>query len=350
MKRLLILLLLLCGQAWGQVTSSETDSGVKTWDFGWKYQPEESQRVAEKLAFYSAQVNSLPFRDDVTSLNYAFLCKAMGAKTLPTLDQGNVGACVGFATCRAAGITAAADIFHRREQETWVADFSPEALYAIGREVAGQLGSWDGSTGAWSVEGLQKIGTLHRLVYEPAGAEKVSLLLYEPARAKAWAARGVPQQLKPIAGEHRFLAAALVETVEKAKASLQNGYPLITCSMMSYGNVRDQDGFLRSSGRNWAHAMVVAAYRAANTGREGYLILNSWRAVSHDNGWVTGPIWPAEDQPYPQPIGSFWISPADLLEHLKYGDTWAISGYQGFVGKELAWEEVFSQAGGKTRD
>lgn len=273
----------------------------------------------------------------------------MGIKTLPTLDQGNVGACVGFATCRAAAITAAADIFHRQESEEWVADFSPEALYAIGREVAGQLGAWDGSTGAWSVEGLQKIGTLHQLEYESTSG-KISLLGYDPSRAKSWAARGVPSDLKTVAGEHKFLAAAQVSTIAEAKASLQNGYPLIVCSMISYGRTRDADGFLAASGKNWAHAMCVAAYRAASTGREGFLILNSWKADSHSSGWVTGPIWPPESAEYPQPIGSFWVSPQDLLKHLTYGDTWAISGYQGFLRKQLSWEEVFSQAGGKTRD
>ena len=245
MTRIIILLLLLCSQAWGQVTSTSTDLGSKTWDFGWEYKPAETERVAKKLAFYSAQVRALPYRDDITSLNYALLCKAMGVKTLPTLDQGNVGACVGFATCRVAAMTAAADIYHRRENEAWVADFSPEALYAIGREVSGQLGVWDGSTGAWSVEGLQRIGTLHRLEYGE-GAQKISLLNYDPRRAKDWAALGVPDELKTIAGEHKFLAAAQVDTIQQAKASLQNGYPLITCSMISYGRQRDADGFLRA--------------------------------------------------------------------------------------------------------
>lgn len=346
MARIVLILLLLCGQAWGQVTSTEADSGVTVYDFGWQHEPEETERVAESLAFYAAQVNSLPYNDELTSLNYAFLARAMGVKTLPTLDQGNVGACVGFATSRAAGITAAADIFHRRESEQWVADFSPEALYAIGRQVAGQLGLWDGSTGAWSVEGLQKIGTLHQLEYGD-----VNLLKYDTSRAKLWAARGIPSDLLPIAGEHRFLAAALVDTVEKAKASLQNGYPLITCSMISYGRQRDADGFMRASGKNWAHAMCVAAYRTRGppSGREGFLILNSWRADSHSSGWVTGPIWPKEDAEYPQPIGSFWVTPEDLLKHLQYRDTWAISGYQGFTRKEISWEEVFSQAGGIER-
>lgn len=338
--RFLTVLLLLVSSALGQ-----SESQPRFTNYGWYPAPEEVTKVADKLKFYSDQIQALPVRDDTSALNYAFLCQLLDVKILPTLDQGPVGACVGFATARAADITAAADICHRREAEEWRALFSPEALYAIGRQQAGRLGTWDGSTGAWSVDGLQKLGTLHQLTYD-----ETDLTAYSPARAKAWAAQGVPSGLLPTAKEHPFLSAGLVTTTEQAKAALQNGYPLITCSMISYPSVRDSDGFLKANGRRWAHAMCVAAYRSASTGREGFLIINSWRCSSHSNGWVTGPIWPTEDADFPQPIGSFWVSPADLQLHLSYNDTWAISGYQGFAKRELEWPEVFSQAGGTTRE
>ena len=356
MNRLLLSLLLICSTASGaepikRYFTTPNDKLPKVYNFGWQQDDAETARVAKTLEVYNQQVAKLPYRDDLTALVYAYLCRAMNVRILPTLDQGPIGSCVGFATTRAAGITAAADILHRKESEEWVADFSPEALYAIGRQAAGRLGSWDGSTGAWAVEGLQKIGTLHRTKYE-VGASPFDLTAYEPSRARSWASQGIPETLLVVAKEHPFLSAALVDTVDKAKASLQNGYPLITCSMISYPNNRDAQGFLPATGERWAHAMCVAAYRsrAPPSGREGFLILNSWAATSHDSGWVTGPIWPTIDDDFPQPIGSFWITPSDLEKHLSFGDTWAISGYEGFKVRELDWEEVFSQAGGVTRE
>lgn len=345
--RAIILLLLLCGHAWGQAESAAPAPAPaeKKYDFGWVNDPPSAARVAAQLKVYGEQVQALPWRDDITALDYVFLCKAMNVKILPSLDQGKVGSCVGFATTRAAGITAAADILHRGEPEQWLVDFSPDALYAIGRQAAGRLGAWDGSTGAWAVDGLQKIGTLHRKRYDDA-----DLTEYNEARTREWARQGLPGSLLDLAKEHLFLSAAPVTTVEQAKASLQNGYPLIVCSMISYPNKRDELGFLPATGERWAHAMCCAAYRAASTGREGFLILNSWRAPAHNQGWVTGPIWPPDTDEYPQPLGSFWVTPQDFAKHLSFGDTWAVSGYQGFRKRDIDWTQVFSQAGGKERE
>ena len=77
--------------------------------------------------------------------------------------------------------------------------------------------------------------------------------------------------------------------------------------------------------------MAFTAYRGKSSGREGFLCQNSW-----GNNWNDGAIYPND-----QPHGSFWVSPEDLLFHLKQDDAYSISDYQGFKRRNLTWEEIF---------
>jgi hypothetical protein len=77
--------------------------------------------------------------------------------------------------------------------------------------------------------------------------------------------------------------------------------------------------------------MALSSYRGEKSGKEGYLLQNSW-----GDSWVSGPIFP-EDMPH----GSGWITASDVMHYIKQGDTFSIAGYEGFKKRDIKWEEVF---------
>ena len=107
--------------------------------------------------------------------------------------------------------------------------------------------------------------------------------------------------------------------------------------------VRDKDGFLSAQG-SWAHCMAVVAYRCPSSGREGFLVWNSWRADAHDrDAWVGGPVWPDQTMPH----GSFWISVKDMDRIVRQKGSYVLGNYDGFEKRELTISEAFGTAGGK---
>ena len=71
------------------------------------------------------QLDALPYEQGKSAFPYRHLFRALaGSKhvrggRLRSLNQGNFGSCVGFATGRACDVVAACDIYQRGQAETW---------------------------------------------------------------------------------------------------------------------------------------------------------------------------------------------------------------------------------------
>lgn len=308
---------------------------------GWD--PRHAKAAADQLAritdrLYGADVAAIVARsagDNRTVLLYQYL--AQSGESADAWDQGQFGSCVGFATARACSESYAVEVFWRKEHEKWVRSFSPEAAYAMSRMIANQLGNWEGSTGAWACDAIREWGTLVQQDYGEGSDPELDLSKYNIQRLGQWQRKGMPASLITEAKKHPVRATTRVKSTDEAKALLQSGYALVTCSQESYGSgVRDQLGFVRNDGRNgWAHAMEVSAYRGDDTGREGFLIINSWSPR-----FGSGPKWPED-----QPDGSFWVTVASLAEHIAAGDTWAIGDIEGFSYRRLTLREAIDVGG-----
>lgn len=336
MQKFLILFLL--------IFSNSTLGAEKPQYFGWI--PHQKSEKHLQKTIYDEQLSELVKWNDDTqdAYLYRFLYQAMkDAKQLnqseiqsgrlDSLDQGQVGSCVGYGTSIALDTLMAANAYHKKQLlQIWLSRVHPPAIYAIGRNEHRQ--GFDGSTGIWQVEGLQKYGSLHRLKYDSYDLTQVNQM-----DARKWASQGLPGNLLEDAKEHKLVNYALVDTLDKAKAALQNGYPLILCSSIGYNNQRDQNGFLRRQG-SWMHCMACTGYRSADTGKEGYLIIQSW-----GNNWAGGPIFPDD-----MPQGAFWVTPQDLMAHLREKDSFALSDYQGFKRREIKWLDVFNFNGEISED
>jgi hypothetical protein len=198
-----------------------------------------------------------------------------------------------------------------------------EALYGMGREISGGLGLADGSYGAAMAKAMVQWGLISYAKLGELGYDTT----YSGQRAKSWGWHGAPQKVKDAAAACKLGAAALVDSNEAGIAALQAGHPFAICTGMGFTMTRDQDGFVRRKG-HWGHCMCCAGYRSKKeTGRDGFLILQSW-----------GPQTPDGPLALDQPSFSFWIEPQDMATILSEGDSFAISGSPGFGAKSLPAE------------
>lgn len=323
MKKILIFLLLV-----------STGFAQEPVNFGWS-PPSQEEKALSKDNQYTQQLQELvKYNDDSEVLLYRLIYRALkdnnqltqeelDSGRLNSINQGSIGECIGAGTARALDATMACDIYTRKENEIWKSLANVEGIYAIGR--LDNLGRGDGSTGIWSVSGLNKYGTLHRLLYGESDLRST-----KPIQGREWAERGLPKDLIEKAKEHKVIASALVRTPDEVKAALQNGYGIILCSDVGYNNTRDRLAFLKRQG-SWNHCMACLGWRPASSGREGFLIAQSW-----GNDWANGPIYPSDCI-----YGGFWITPDDLKAHLRSEDCYAIAGFEGFKKRNLKWDEIF---------
>jgi len=169
-----------------------------------------------------------------------------------------IGDCVSFGSAHAIDYTYCTDIQLKGKNYEFVAITSTEDIYGGSRVQIGkgQLGSEDGSIGAWAAQYVHDYGTLVRQAYENDDLTK-----YSGQRAREWGMpnKGVPNYLVGYAKEHRIKTVSLVRTYEEVRDSICNGYAVTVASNQGFSNVRDQDGFLKPQG-NWGHQMCATPY------------------------------------------------------------------------------------------
>jgi intein/homing endonuclease len=242
--------------------------------------------------------------------DHSFICNGYGIHN-----------CVSMGAAYAVDIIKAVDIFLNKEFEEWVAETATEDIYAGSRVQIGkgQIGSDDGSLGAWAAEYVSKFGALARQKYG-----NIDLSKYDAQRAKSWGmpSVGVPAELIPIAKEHSVLTVSQVKTYNEVRDLIVNGYAVTIASNQGFSNKRDSEGFAKPEG-NWAHQMCIIAVDDEYK-RPGVLVQNSWGV------WNSGP------KRHNQPDGSFWVDAQEIENRiLKSGDCWAFSGYNGFKPQKL---------------
>jgi hypothetical protein len=152
---------------------------------------------------------------------------------------------------------------------------STEAIYALSRIEYGNYNasSKDGSFGAWAAIAVRQGGTISRQtlaeLYPEEGGD------YNWQRNWRWGANGLPDELEPIAHEHRIRQTKLIHTFEEARDAIANGYPIAVDSSQEFSLERDDDGFARPQG-TWHHCMKFIASRDDH--RLGLLCMNKGSA------------------------------------------------------------------------
>lgn len=189
-------------------------------------------------------------------------------------------------------------------------EISTEAIYGIGREIAGMLRGGDGCYGSAVARALAEFGAVPR---EEVGS-------YAGSRAKEWGRKGVPAAIKEKCKAHMLGSATLVTTLAELDAALNNGKPVTVASNQGFSMTRDSEGVCDPQG-SWAHQMFICARRRKG---QHYLLGQSWG----DNA----PQGPLSDD---QPKFSFWAPGKTVARMLAVKDSWAFSLWGGFQRKDL---------------
>lgn len=231
-------------------------------------------------------------------------------------DQGSIGSCVGNADAKRWAYMAALDIYLRLDPEEFVGMGCPEIAYGLSREMAGMLGRGDGSTGYGMAQANTEFGSAAQAVYG-----KYDLRDYSVQTCRQFGLRGVPREIKAVAGQHKYGQYLRVDTAEKAWLCAGAGLPLNQCSSVGWDDPRgrDEDGALRQRG-SWGHSMCLgAARRTTKKGRKLILIDQSWGP-----DWTSGPYW------LDQPEGSFYADLDAVGEAVSEGDSFVDLGFCGY--------------------
>lgn len=236
----------------------------------------------------------------------------------PVKNQRAVGSCVAFGTNTAVERTIAAAVASGRPG-SW-SRIAEEVTYGGSRvEVGGGRIRGDGSIGAWAAKFVTRYGLVTRGQHG-----RHDLREYSEQRCREYGARGVPDDLEPLAREHPVGTAALVRSWAEAKKALASGYGIAVCSSQGFDMRRDASGVCRPRGV-WMHCMALDGYYTAADGREFGHITNSWGANAH-----TGPVGWGD----PGPDG-FWAESRVVDRMLRAGDSFAFSDVDGFPVREL---------------
>ncbi len=272
--------------------------------------------------------------------NWRAIQAVFPAKPLPR-NQGSIGTCVavsGAAVCD--GENAMAHLSGKMPKPLPV---SAESLYGGRVELAGreQPRYGDGWYGAGFAKWVTDAGGL---IFEKNYAELGIDLSggYVVDRARDWGQHGNGGKKDGINGpfdtearKTKFAKRARISSLEELNAALENYHFVETCSGIGYDSPRDKDGFCQRRG-SWSHAQFFAGRRTKEiSGRDGYLVVNSWAAYIRGDGPNSPNKYPAD-----QPDGSYWVSPADALTMLRAGDSWIVTHGEFKAVRELPWLHV----------
>jgi hypothetical protein len=241
------------------------------------------------------------------------------------IHNQKIGDCVSHGFGSGVDFLTCVEIDMHGESEEWQGETVTETIYGSSRvEIGGgQLGNGDGSLGAWGAKAVKEYGTLLRKKY--GGWDFTN---YSGNMAKTLGRKGMPDELEPTAREHRVRTVSLVQSYEEARDAICNGYPVPVCSMQGFKSRRDNDGFARPEGQ-WAHCMLFCG-ADDKSGRPGLLCLNSW-----GSDWIQGP------KRHDQPDGSFWVDAQTCTKMLRSGDSYALSGYEGYPAQETDIDHLY---------
>lgn len=301
---------------------------------GWSNQPSEVDRIWQSMPtpFFSApapevgrdQHNHLIFKEVTGSWH----------------DEGpqRIGDCVSWGNGRLVDYTNVLEMYMQIKEGTKSADemgryeyqkVATEVIYALSRvEIGGQRGSYsDGSVGAWAAKALMQFGAISRQNLDALGLGGK----YDPNRAKEWGARGLPDNLEPVAKEHPIADMTPVRSAMDAAFHIQNLRVVAVCSDVGFENgrggttVRNSRGLATPRG-TWNHCMALVSLRWYQNAPE-YLLTNQW-----PEGSVQGPMGDVEIPPC-----SWWIDAETADRMLRQDDSYTGTRYKGYPVRKMKW-------------
>ena len=296
------------------------------YETGWRNDPAAvAATIAQDRIVSMSQAAPLKQWDGKTTINLGrYMDKVHGRGTW-TLNQGSCGSCVAFGA--AISIDTLLAIDHVENGATYPGRTDPMTIYGGSRVQIGGGKVWgQGSVGAWAAKWLKDYGVLLQKKYPGT-----DLTTYNAnVCCSKFGRGGCPPALFPEARLHPIKAYAQAKTKADVANGIANGYPVTVASEQGFTSTRDSRGCAKPSG-SWPHQMAIIGIRETDA-----LVINSW-----GNDWISGPL--VDDQP----PGSFWADWRTIESMLNAGDSFVLSGINGWESKSLNflrlnWEHVES--------
>jgi len=301
-------------------------------EFGYIPNKHDTYQFISSLPDYHDEMQSFFAQDDGQDrFLYRALVKCLKKKfpqwvngeRLISYHQGRVGSCCGISMSQLLNHTQAIDCMIKLQPETYKHMSSGEGTYGLVREACG-MRRGDGAYGSGAARAITTMGTLWMKEYGEINLD----VPYDANRCRRYGSRWCPDDLKVEAKKHLIKSANQVKSAKEAWAIIGGNDPIQVCSNRGFQKKRDRDGFCKPYG-NWNHAMAIIGRRTTQSGRRGFLILNSW-----GENWCSGPLF--EDQPK----GSFWADYKVVDYMLKQGDSYNVIDLNGFKPKRLDWSII----------
>lgn len=292
--------------------------------FGWSRQPERFRAYAATLPSGDDFWSLLEAKDDngdrfcyralTLALRLQNNTRWLSGGRLVSLDQKQVGSCVGHGEATRGSVLAALDCYYRGEPEKFVNILCPEWSYYASRVECGMIGRGDGSTGEGAAKAATKHGVLPKGKYGSVDCSE-----YTEARCRSWGdGKQLPAEVIAEAKPHVASQYIACDTSQKVWLAAGAALPINFCSMQGFEGKRDADGAIRPKGQ-WPHSMAGGTARyTTKAGRRLVLVHQSW-----GNDWTDGPYY------LDQPWGSFYADLDVLGEMASEGDTFIDIGYAG---------------------
>ena len=222
--------------------------------------------------------------------------------------------CVSFGAKNAVEYLMATEKLMKGDNEKFEFVFPPY-LYGTGRVLIGrgQLNGEDGSLGSWMADAVIKYGVLR--------SNFDGLPKYAGSIAKKWGDTPGPDKKFIEEGtKHPVKSAAKIKSWDQLVEAIVNGYPCTTASDVGYEMEPESDGF-HSQTDNWGHQMCFIG--VDDRAKDPYaIIVNSWGdAHGHLKDFDTGDNLP---------IGVLRVRKKDAEKHIRAGETFAYSNFDGF--------------------
>ena len=246
-----------------------------------------------------------------------------------------IGDCVSWGY-ELAGTLLHACMIKAGEPVRWQGVYATEPLYglmrveALGRDRAGYR---DGASGAAAAKACTKYGFLLRQDYsKTTGNPEHDLRQYSGKKAKEWGNFGCggkndKDKLDELAKERPVQKAFKVTSFDQYAAAIESGYPVAICSGQGLGK-RNQEGIAPPRG-SWSHCMLGTGLRFDVPCA---LITNSW-----GNSWGTYAPLPGTESDAIKKCSS-WVERWVVEKMLKAGDSYALTGLDGLVKREIDWQ------------
>lgn len=332
---------------------------MTTPEFGWRRDPLAVYQVLKELrkpTFAEAAPRLAGTWDRKTSVAFWWLEEKILGRQLPTWDQSSIGSCVSHGWGRTAQDLLLVQIAAGAAEEFPAQNGRPtevarEPIYGGSRcEVGGQWGDTrDGSVGAWAAKYVERYGLLFYRKYPSVDLTGG----YSVPRCKQWGAKGVPDELEPIAREHPVKQITLVTSTDQVFDLLFNGHGVAVCGQTSRTMKRRPGGWCPKTGNEWPHCecvrgvFMVAGGSSSPFGGDGAApYAGNTPAWAEGNSW--GDYLGSENADFEDvngktitlPAGTYLSKPEERARDFREGDTFGAASAVGFKRQTVDWGDV----------